>query len=223
VSSSTVVAGFRSAALPSEKGGKPPEPEAAALVRSNDEALMELVQAGDRDALGALFDRYSRLVFGVAARILRDASEAQELVQDVFIYLYKKGRNFDPAKGSLKSWLVQIVYCRAFDRRDYLKAHRFYDSCDIEELADSLESRDCLEGHAQRTELRGMVNAAFSGLKERQRRTLEMFFFEGYSLREISLQLGEPFGNVRHHYYRGLAKLRETFKRDHPTITNGAE
>jgi RNA polymerase sigma-70 factor (ECF subfamily) len=184
-----------------------------AISRLDDETLMTHVQAGDREALGALFDRYSRLMFGVAARILRDVSEAQELVQDIFVNLFvRKENGFNSAKTSFRSWLIQVVYYRAFDRRDYLNARRFYDSCEIGEVVDSVPAKYCLESQAQATELRQLLEQALSELNERQKRTLQLFFFEGHSLAEISAQLDEPLGNVRHHYYRGLDKLRQVFK-----------
>ena len=188
----------------------------------DDEALMARVQTGDMEALGVLFDRYSRLVFGVAARILRDVSEAEEIVQDTFIYIYNKGPRFDPMKGSFRSWLVHIVYCQSFNRRDYLNARRFYSSCDIADVVDSIPSNECVESNAQTTQLRGRLKQAFSELNERQRRTLELFFFEGHSLREISSHLDEPLGNVRNHYYRGLNRLREVFTHARSAIRNGS-
>ncbi len=174
-----------------------------------DEALMLKVQQGDRAALGLLFDRYSRLVFGVAVRILRDASEAQELVQDIFLYLYRKGQNFDPAKSCLRSWLVQVVYSRSFDRRDYLKCRRFYDYSNIEEMGDLVPSGESLEIQAEN---RSTLAHALSKLSERQRLTLELFFFEGCPLEEISVRLDESLTNTRNHYYRGLQKLRHNLK-----------
>lgn len=181
--------------------------------RLDDETLMIQVQSGDREALGVLFDRYSRLMFGVAARILRDVSEAQELVQDIFVNLFSnKEQAFNSARSSFRSWLIQVVYYRAFDRRDYLNARRFYDSCEIGEVVDSVPARYCLESQAQTTEIRRLLEEALSELNHRQKRTLELFFFEGHSLAEISAQLDEPLGNVRHHYYRGLDKLRQVFK-----------
>jgi RNA polymerase sigma-70 factor, ECF subfamily len=184
-----------------------------ATSRLEDETLMTHIQAGDREALGTLFDRYSRLMFSVAARILRDTSEAQELVQDIFVHLFsRKGHGFDAARSSLRSWLIHVVYCRAYDRRDYLNVRRFYDSCEIADVMDSVPSRYCLESQAQATEIRRLLEQALSELNQRQKRTLELFFFEGHSLAEISSQLDEPLGNIRHHYYRGLDKLRQIFK-----------
>lgn len=90
-------------------------------------------------------------MFGAAARILRDASEAQELVQDIFLNLFSnKEHGFNSSRSSLRSWLIQVVYYRAFDRRDYLKSRRFYDSCEIGEVVDSVPAKYCLESRRAR-------------------------------------------------------------------------
>jgi RNA polymerase sigma-70 factor (ECF subfamily) len=173
---------------------------------------MQLVQAGDKEGIGALYERYSKLVRVTGIRILRDESEAQELVQDVFLYVHQKNRLFDRCKSTLRSWLMQVTYSRAFDRRDYLLARRFYDYIQIEELVESVGSTFSLERHLENAHLRSILQGAFSELSERQRLTLSMFFVEGYSLREISSRLDETLINTRHHYYRGLENLRTTLK-----------
>ena len=83
------------------------------------------VQSGDEAALAQLLERHARLVLGIGYRILRDAGEAQELVQDVFLVAYRKCRLFDPQRGSFRAWLGRIAYRRALDRREYLNLHRF--------------------------------------------------------------------------------------------------
>ncbi len=210
MSSSTVFRGFVSRIAAEEKPAQPgagehPRPSA----ELSDECLMESIQSGNMQALGLLFDRYSRLVLSVGLRILRDAGEAQELVQDVFLYLFKKSRSFDGSKGSLRSWLSQIAYSRAFNRREYLVLRRFYDCCQVDEVIDCVSSDFSLQAQGEISELREILQEALAGLTERQRATLQLFFFEGYSLREISARLDETLGNTRNHYYRGLERLRE--------------
>lgn len=195
--------------------------EAKASLASDlaDEAVMRRVQSGDKEALGLLFDRYSRVVLSVGLRILRDRSEAQELVQDVFIYVYRKCESFDATKSPFRSWLIQIAYCRSFDRRNYLIARRFYDYHNIDEIAESVRSDVSLENIAELSELRRIFKQAFRELTECQKRTLELVFFEGYSLREISIYLVESIGNTRNHYYRGLEKLKSAVKSYAPDLT----
>src|SRR5262245_54069104 len=81
---------------------------------------MEELKGGHVDALAVLFDRYRRLVFTVAKRILRDPAEAEDLTQDVFIEIYRKANLFDPRKGCVKAWVLQYAYHRSFNRRRYL-------------------------------------------------------------------------------------------------------
>jgi len=185
-----------------------PEPAIARESALSDEGVMKRVQAGDKEALGLLFDRYSRLVLSVGLRILRDLSEAEELVQDVFLYVFNKCASFDSQKSCFRSWLVQIAYCRAFDKREYLINRRFYDYRNIDEILESVRSNECLEASLEQAELRRLLEDAFAELTERQRTTLELFFFQGYSLREISSQMDESLVSTRHHYYRGLDKLK---------------
>ena len=87
----------------------------------DDEALLVQLQAGEMDALGLLFHRYSRLLLGIARRVLQDGNEAEDLVQDVFLFLFYKGKAFDPAKGLARSWLMQVTYHRAYDRRRIIR------------------------------------------------------------------------------------------------------
>lgn len=185
--------------------------QVAAAKDLGDEQLMARVQAGSSDAFTSLFDRYSRLVYGVGLRILREPAEADELVQDVFIYVHRHSRVFDACKGTFRSWLVQASYSRAFNRREQLLSKGFYDRTeieDIEHLADSASS----DGLLNVLYARKVIGQALEELSESQRRTLLLFFFDGYSLREISSLLDESFVNVRHYYYRGLEKLRDRLK-----------
>src|ERR1700730_7333027 len=104
----------------------------------SDEELMSGLQAKDSKALELLFDRYSRLVFGIALRILNDHSEAEEVVQEAFLYIYQKALLFDPLKGSAKGWVVQIAFSRARDRKAHLSRRGFYSGTDIDYLDDPL-------------------------------------------------------------------------------------
>jgi RNA polymerase sigma-70 factor, ECF subfamily len=186
-----------------------PEPDALA---ADDVVIIERVRSGDEQALGLIYDRYARLVMGVGLRILHDSSEAQELVQEVFLYVFRKSQDFDAAKSSFRTWLLQIAYSRSFNKREYLTRRRFYDYRNIDDVIESVPGNGSPEKHWQTSELRELLREAMTGLNEPQRKTLEMFFWEGYSLREISTCLKETLGNTRNHYYRGLEKLRETVK-----------
>ena len=185
-------------------------PQPIEICPASDEELMAGLQAKDEKALDSLFDKYSRLVFGIAQRILNDRSEAEDIVQVVFFSLYQKAILYDPAKGSAKGWIVQVAFSRARDRRAHLLRRGFYSGTDVETLHDTLVGETDVE-HEVGVKLDfSQLRCAFEELTTIQRRTLELFYFEGLDLREISERLREPFGNVRHHFYRGLERLRKS-------------
>ena len=178
-------------------------------VQSDEDAIARL-QTQDSSALNCLFDRYARLVLSIALRILRDYGEAEEIVQDVFLYLYRKSTLFDPSRGSAKAWIVQIAFHRSLDRKAHLARRGFYLGTDIDPLHDTLLDQTDVEREIGSEMNRLHLERAFEELPEIQRRTLDLFYFQGLELREISERLNEPLGNVRHHFYRGLERLRKS-------------
>jgi len=175
-----------------------------------DEAVMEQLREGNPNALPILFDRFHRLVLKIALRILRDAGEAEDVMQEIFLEIFKKAGQFDPSKGSTKTWILQYAYHRSLNRRQYLALRNFYDRNRTSGL-DVLESR--------RTEVswRGLtfqewarvIQQGLATLNEKQRKTLELACFHGLLLTEIADRTKESLPNVRHHYYRGLQALRK--------------
>jgi RNA polymerase sigma-70 factor, ECF subfamily len=186
------------------------EPQPVELRSPSDEELMAGMQAKDSEALDQLYTRYARLVFGIAFRTLNDRSEAEEVVQETFFSLYQKALLFDPTKGSAKGWVVQIAFSRARDRRAHLLRRGFYSGTDIDSLDDTLQGEGDVEREVGLRLDFAHLLSAFEDLTEMQRSTLELFYFQGLELREISQRLNEPFGNVRHHFYRGLERLRKS-------------
>ena len=176
----------------------------------SDEELMARLQSNDCNALDALFKRYSRLVFGIALRILGNRGVSEDIVQDVFFYMYQKPALFDSAKGSAKGWIVQIAFSRALDRRAHLSRRAYYSGTNVDILADTLVGSTDMEQEVVARLNRTHLLRAFEELPAVQRRTIEMFYFEGLQLREISQRLDESLGNVRHHFYRGLQRLRKS-------------
>jgi len=185
-------------------------PQPAEVRSPSDEDLMAWIQAKDSTGLDLLYSRYSRLVFGIAFRIVNGRSEAEDVVQETFFSLYQKSVLFDPAKGSAKSWVVQIAFSRARDRRAHLLRRGFYSGTDIESLDDTLRGQDDIEREVGLRIDCSQLLSAFEDLTQMQQKTLELFYFQGLELREISQRLNEPFGNVRHHFYRGLERLRKS-------------
>jgi len=178
---------------------------------SSDEVLVARIKTGDREALSLLFRRYALLVRNVGRRILRHSCEADDLVQDVFLYVHRKHGLFDASRGSARSWIFQIAYTQAFLRRRKLKGYGFYSSG----IADS--SDETQPGTNSGADYDQSVEGLFGrngwqrilkSLTEDQRETLRLHFFEGYTFAEIAEKLGQSYSNVRNHHYRGLEKLR---------------
>src|ERR1700684_4045389 len=150
----------------------------------SDESLIARICIGDRDALAALFERYARLTKTVASRILGDLTEAEDLVQDLFLFIQRKCAIFDSSKSTARSWIVQMAYHRALDRRRYLKSREFYaqpffPANGVEVVGKpTTESDYCAEAVFGRNGLEKIVNA----LSADQRETLRLHFFEGYTL-----------------------------------------
>jgi RNA polymerase sigma-70 factor (ECF subfamily) len=178
----------------------------------SDEKLMAQICDGSREALAILFRRYARLVRTVAMRILRDDSEADDLLQDVFLFVHRHCSIFDSSKAGLRSWIVQMTYHRAIDRRFYLNSRHFYNRLDLDGIVELSDPRS--QGREDCSILINRVGTAtiqgFLGLLSvDQRNTLNLHFFEGYTFGEIAVKLDQSLGNIRNHYYRGLDKLRK--------------
>jgi RNA polymerase sigma-70 factor, ECF subfamily len=198
-----------------DQDGKTSRPSGASSIQEeiSDEALMNEVCLEGREAMAILFRRHSRAVRGISYRVLRDASEADDLLQDVFLLVHRDCKTFDRSKGSARSWILQIAYRRAISRRRYLTSRHFYTRLDLEDaekdLADPRTHASLLE-HSIDGEFRsGGLQKVLKELSENQRQTLSPFFIEGYTFDEIAAQLGQSRGNIKHHYFRGLEKLRK--------------
>lgn len=170
-----------------------------------DEELLCRVALGSKDALSLLFRKHRRTVLNVATRILRDASEAEDLCQEVFLLLFKKATLFNPSKGAASSWIIQIAYHRAMNRRKYLTHRQHYETLELDEEQIIARHQPLFINEIA---ARSLLNRLRDQLTEEQRETFELHFFDGYSLREIAEKRNQKIGNVRHHYYRGLERLR---------------
>jgi RNA polymerase sigma-70 factor, ECF subfamily len=178
-------------------------------VPSDDETMARL-QSNHPESLQILFDRYARLVLSIARGIVRDSGEAEDVVQEVFLYVYKKSTLFDGSKGSVKNWIAQIALHRSLDRKSHLDRRGFYAGTDLDSVDDTLSGETDLDREIASKLDRAQLEKAFARLSPAQRKTLVLFYFEGLDLREISARLNQPFGNTRHHFYRGLERLRKS-------------
>jgi RNA polymerase sigma-70 factor (ECF subfamily) len=189
-------------------GNETEERHAACVIQTpelSDSLLLNHVAQGDRDALSVLFRRHAHVVFSVACRILRDESEAEDLVQELFLFFFQKAGLFDAGKSSGASWIIQMAYQRAIDRRRYLDVRHHYSVQEFDEERSAATrgqiSIDQIAGRALLDRFRREISTE-------QRQTLELHLFEGYSFREIAARTGQTFGNIRNHYYRGIERLR---------------
>jgi RNA polymerase sigma-70 factor (ECF subfamily) len=217
MSNSLPAARFPALPLSKEKAAAEPiyKDTAVTPVDVADEALLRQISAGDRDALALLFRRYARLVWSVAERIVQNKTEADDLLQDVFLLIQRKASVFDSSKGPARSLILHMTYQCALSRRRYLNARHYQATREAEENAAKVAApaaplyHASVEAHFGRERLR----KALGEMSEEQRETLRLYFFEGYSLVEIAVRLGQSPGNVRHHYYRGLDKLQRNIPR----------
>jgi len=174
-----------------------------------DEDLMQALRIGCNDALAVLFERHSSLVFRIARAILHDDGEAEETVQRVFLDIYKAVNQFNPDRGTFKTWLLQYAYHRSIDRRQHLQASRFYSRAELDELSPAEVFYG--PGHLlclPPQEVVCLVEQVLATLGTRQRRVIELTYFEGLTAEEIAKKTGDSASSVRHNLYRGLAKLR---------------
>jgi len=179
---------------------------------ASDEHLISRLQVGEQDAIAELFRRYSSAIYGLGKRMLRDAGEADDLVQEVFFYVYRKSDLFDPSKGTARSWIFQIAYTQALLRRRKLKSVGLYS------LAIAGDPNEAQPSIDLRTEYDTSIEGLFGKngwkkiseeLSEDQRETLRLHFVEGYTFAEIAEKLRQSYANIRNHHYRGLDKIRK--------------
>ena len=187
-----------------------------------DDALVHNISEGCSDCFALLFERYCRPVFSVSYRILRDRSEAEDLLQEVFLAIYLQRERFDASKGSVKTWILQFAYFKSLLRRRYLRIRHFYSQ---QELLETQEFR-----RRSPSELMGLsaaewtrfVESGIAELNPKQRQVMELVHFEGYTLLETSEIVRETLTNTRNYYYRGLKALR-AFLRVQAEVTPATE
>jgi RNA polymerase sigma-70 factor (ECF subfamily) len=212
MSSSFPAARFPALPLSKEKAAVEPiyKDTAVSTDEVPDETLLTQISIGDREALAILFRRYARLVWSVAERIVRNNAEADDVLQDVFLLIARRASVFDSSKGTARALIVHMTYQCALSRRRYLNARHFQAPMEVEEQATRIPAPaspsydESIEAHFGRERLR----EALSEMSDDQRETLRLHFLEGYTFAEIAMRLGQSAGNVKHHYYRGLQRLR---------------
>ena len=175
----------------------------------SDESLCGEAKKGRYEAYLVLFDRYWRQVFRLAHAVLHDEGEAEDVAQALFLEVHRNMLHFDSGRGSFRTLLLRYAYTRAIDQRRRLESRRFYSTIQLEDLpSNSLVPAECLSSGLSIEEASRLIEQGMQQLDERQSRTVEAYFFQGLSLNEIAVEQNDSLGNVRHHLYRGIAKMR---------------
>jgi RNA polymerase sigma-70 factor, ECF subfamily len=176
-----------------------------AAVEKADAVLIAEMHLPESDALAALFRRYIRLVHRVAANILRDDAEAEDVTQEVFLEIYRKAHLYDPSRGAVRVWLLQYAYRRSVQRKNVLRRRAAYRGEPLDGVDPPLRGRPrALTGE----ECRWFIHRGLAQLTAPQRATLKLACLEEVSLPEVAKRLRVSVGCARHYYYRGLARLR---------------
>ena len=175
----------------------------------SDLELLASIGRSDRDALGALYDRYGRRVFSLAARILSDHAVSEEITQDVFLSIWRRSASYSPDKGKFTTWLFSIAHNRTIDELRRRKRDRNRDSDDVEEHLDIVSLDISPDDSAVAQSEYSMVREALATLPPEQRAVVELAYFRGLTQAEIAAKTGQPLGTVKTRMRLALKKLRD--------------
>jgi RNA polymerase sigma-70 factor, ECF subfamily len=178
---------------------------------ASDAALVAAMELRDADALGRLYDRHAARLSGLAWKILGETGEAEEVVQEVFLYAWRAAASFDPSRGSVLAWLLVATRSRAIDRLRMRRPVAAAERGGRDPLDDLPASEDIEQGSASR-EWETLCRAAIGELPQEQRRVLELAYFEGLTHQEIARRTGTALGTVKTRIRLGLMKLRERMR-----------
>jgi RNA polymerase sigma-70 factor, ECF subfamily len=169
--------------------------------------LKAIAAARDEAALGRLYDRYRVILFGVLLRILNNRAEAEDVLQEVFLQVWRRAADFDETRGRPFTWLVTLARSRGIDRLRTLASRERVAQAGAKEAPEEEFSDAATD--AVKSEERGVVNKALDQLPEEQKRLLMLAYFDGLTQSEIATQLGAPLGTVKTRMRSGMIKLRE--------------
>ncbi|HEX5875866.1 MAG TPA: sigma-70 family RNA polymerase sigma factor [Pyrinomonadaceae bacterium] len=179
------------------------QPERAQV---DDVELMKAIAARDEAALAQLYDRYRVIVFGLLMRILNNREEAEDVLQEVFLQVWRKADDFDENRGRPFTWLVTLGRSRGIDRLRTLASRERVAEAGAREVVEQVSDAAT---DAFKSEQRGLVNSALAQLPDEQKRPLMLAYFDGLTQSEIAARLGAPLGTVKTRMRTGLMRLRE--------------
>lgn len=171
--------------------------------------LLHAIARRDEAALASLYDRYRLILFGLLVRILGSREEAEDVLQEVFIQVWRRAADFDERRGRPFTWLVTLARSRAIDRLRQLSARERLAVASAQDAP--AEASDAVQD-AYRAEQKEIVAAALGQIPEEQRQTLMLAYFEGLTQSEIAARLGAPLGTVKTRMRSGMIKLRELLR-----------
>jgi RNA polymerase sigma-70 factor (ECF subfamily) len=174
----------------------------------NDIELLKAIAGGDDAALGQLYDRYRLILFGLLMRILNNREEAEDVLQEVFLQVWRRAKDFDENRGRPFTWLVTLARSRGIDR---LRSLASRERVAVAEANERTEEVSDAASDAIKSERLGVVNSALADLPEDQKRPLMLAYFDGLTQSEIATKLNVPLGTVKTRMRSGMMKLREAF------------
>jgi RNA polymerase sigma-70 factor (ECF subfamily) len=180
------------------------------LAHLSDEAVVALVARGDDGALGELYDRFGRVAYGLALRVVRDAALAEDAVQDAFLDVWRSAKRFLPERAKASTWVMTFVHRRAVDvvRREQRRRTE-----PAEQPAPAAEAAD--EAVWLRLQ-RERVQTALRALPDQQREAIELAYYGGFTQSELADRLGQPLGTIKSRMFSGLATLRDLLRDEEP-------
>ena len=179
------------------------QPEPA---QDSDILLLKAIAARDEAALAQLYDRYDRILFGLLMRILNNREEAEDVLQETFIQVWRKAADFDETRGRPFTWLVTLARSRAIDRLRTLASRERVAEARAREVSEEISDAAT---DALKSEQRGLVSDALAKLPDEQKRPIMLAYFDGLTQSEIATRLGAPLGTVKTRMRTGMIRLRE--------------
>jgi RNA polymerase sigma-70 factor (ECF subfamily) len=201
-------AALRRRAIAADREGAAEMPDKRPMNHSalDDAEIIGQLQAGESRAMSALYDRYAQLVFSLAVRILGDQSAAEEVVQEVFVKVWRRAADYDKGRAKFISWLAQIAHNQAIDHLRQRRAHpAAHDDASLEGAVD--DSPTPFDAAVQSIERR-RITAALAEISQDECRVIELAYFGGYSHQEIANKLRQPLGTVKTRMRRGMQNLK---------------
>ena len=174
--------------------------------RKPDQELIELVTRGDKSAFKEIYSRFSQVTYNLALRMLRDKEDAEEVVQEIFLQIWNKANSYDPGRGAVSTWVLNIARSRAIDKIRKVGYRNKTIEIDEEKVNSNIDLSSNIE---DRDESKNVIKQALETLPEKQRIAIELVYFEGVTHIEAAEKLKEPVGTIKTRIRLGIMKLKD--------------